>query len=164
MLYILDTNTLSTIFRFYYRNVFVTFWSFFDRMVAEQRGVSVRQVQRELEERSDTAGAVDYLMEYHRQFFADNSPDEQRIIREMINNPNVATAVSRWISEIDPDETTRADPYLIAKAKSAAGPTTLVTEESQDPTKTAGIPYVCGQFNVRCINLQQMMAELGWQF
>ena len=101
MLYILDTNTLSTIFRFYYRNVFVTFWSFFDRMVAEQRGVSVRQVQRELEERSDTAGAVDYLMEYHRQFFADNSPDEQRIIREMINDPNVATAVSRWISEPD---------------------------------------------------------------
>ena len=30
MVYVLDTNALSTIFRFYYRNVFVSFWSLFD--------------------------------------------------------------------------------------------------------------------------------------
>lgn len=163
-LYILDTNTLSTIFRFYYRNIFVSFWSLFDDLLTSGNAISVSQVRAELERRSDTASVVSHLMNRNRGFFADNAQDEIDAVGEFLNFPSLATAVSGWTDSIDPDAPTRADPYLVAKALLAASPAAVVTQESQAPRLTARIPYVCQQLGVRCIDLEGMLTDLGWRF
>ena len=163
-LYILDTNTLSTIFRFYYRNIFVSFWSLFDELLASGNAISVRQVRAELERRPDTATVVSHLLNRNPGFFADNAPDEIEAVGEFVNSPLLATAVSGWTNSIDPDEPTRADPYLVAKAMLAVSPAAVVTQESRAPHLTSRIPYVCRQLGVRCMDLEGMLTDLGWRF
>lgn len=164
MVYILDTNTLSTIFRFYYRNVFVSFWSLFDDLLDNGFAISVKQVRAELERRPDTASVVRYLLDRNAGFFADNTQDELSALSVLVNHPSLATAASGWIGIDDPDEPVRADPYLIAKAMLVSGPAAVVTQERQAAHLTARIPYVCQQLGVRCLDLEGMLTDLGWQF
>ena len=164
MVYVLDTNTISTIFRFYYRNVFVSFWSLFDRLLDDGVAISVKQVRAELDRRSDTAIAVRHLLHRNAGFFADNTRDELSAVGEFVNHPSLATAASGWISIDDPDEPTPADPYLVAKAMLVSGPAAVVTQERQAAHLTARIPYVCQQLGVRCLDLEGMLTELGWRF
>ena len=163
-LYVLDTNTLSTIFRFYYQSVFVTFWTAFDNLLAAGGAISVRQVRPELERRRSANSWVNHLMARNSEFFSDNTPDELSAINALVNSPRLATAAYGWVRDIDPDELTAADPYLIAKAMLSSVPAAVVTQESPAPNLTARIPYVCGQLGVPCINLEQMMSQLGWRF
>jgi len=48
MIYIFDNNTLSGIFRHYYRDSFPSFWVLFDKAVLEGNIVSVREVRNEI--------------------------------------------------------------------------------------------------------------------
>lgn len=163
-LYILDTNTLSTIFRFYYQSVFVTFWKAFDSLLVDGGATSVRQVRPELERWRGANSWVSHLLARNSELFSDNTPDELSAINELVNLPSLATAASGWVRDIDPDEPTVADPYLIAKAMLSNVPAAVVTQESPAPNLTTRIPYVCGQLGVRCIDLEQMMSQLGWRF
>ena len=164
VVYVLDTNTLSTIFRFYYRDVFVSFWSSFDDLLVRGAAISVPQVRAELERLPGVAVVTRHLSELNPTFFADNTADEINAVREFVNRPSFATAVPGWIGITDPDEPTPADPYLVAKAILAPYPALVVTQERRAPHLTARIPYVCEQLGVRCTNLEGMMTELGWQF
>ena len=137
MVYVLDTNTLSTIFRFYYRNVFVSFWSLFDGLLDNGGAISVRQVRAELDRRSDTAIAVRHLLNRNAGFFVNNTHDELSAVGGFVNHPSLATAAAGWIGIDDPDEPTPADPYLVAKAMLASGPAVVVTQESPAPHRTA---------------------------
>lgn len=55
----------------------------------------------------------------------------------------------------------RADPWIIAHAITQGG--TVVTHEQKNPEKSnkVKIPNVCEHFNVRCINVYQMLREQG---
>ena len=54
-----------------------------------------------------------------------------------------------------------ADPFVIASAGVSDG--TVVTEETYRPNASR-IPNVCEHFDIRCINVQQFIADLGWTF
>ena len=41
---------------------------------------------------------------------------------------------------------------------------TVVTEESAADNRPGTIPAVCRQFGIDCINLDEMISRLGWQF
>ncbi len=145
VLYLLDTSTISEIFRSYYQDRFPSFWSRFDGLVTSGRAVSVRAVQRELEvsARGEVTSAVPYLRELAPNFFADPGEQEQDLVREMFNSTNLSSANTRWATRATGDRED-ADPYLIAKARVPSGlwaRQVVVTQES--PTNPAGIPAVC---------------------
>ncbi len=169
---LLDSSTISQIFRSFYRDLFPSFWQRFDELVRNGSAVSVRHVSLELANARDTTivQAIGYLENLTPGFFSEPAEREQALVREMTNDPNLSAAANRWLSKFN-QGTEYADPYLIAKVRASILPATVVTEESQDLAQRAGIPYVCHYFNyvchyfnASCINLQQMMAKLGWRF
>ena len=166
VLYILDTSTLSEIFRSYYRDRFPSFWERFDELIRTGSAVSVRAVEKELEiaRRVEITGSINYLRNLDRDFFSDPGEQEQILVREMLNDPNLASANNRW-REKAARGTEDADPFLIAKARAPGSlfdRTVVVTQESS--ASLASIPSVCQIFQVPCIGLREMMTELGWQF
>lgn len=163
-LYVMDTNTLSTIFRFYYQSVFVTFWAVFDNLLADGNAISVRQVRPELERLRGSDSWVRHLLARNPAFFSDNTTDELSAVGEFVNSPGLETAAAGWVGNVDPDDPTRADPYLIVKAMLSTNRATVVTQESPAPNLTSRIPYVCQHLGVRCLDLEGMMMELGWRF
>ena len=166
ILYVLDTNVISEIFRAYYQDRFPSFWERFNELVRAGRTVSVRAVETELEAngRGSVSRAVAYLKNLNRDFFPNPSEQEQVLVREMYNDSDLSSANNRWRRRLT-EGRDDADPYLITRARVPSGlqaEQVVVTLES--PTKSANIPQICQRLGVRCINLQQMMAELGWQF
>ena len=166
MLYIVDNSTISQIFRAFYRSAFPSFWDQFDNMVKNGIITSVRTVRLELDKMlvirrspklphiSQPSTAV---------FFEEPSAREQALVRQMMNDPDLSAASSRWRSKNERG-TEDADPYLIAKVRASILPATVVTEESQELSRTAGIYAVCHHFGSSCINLEQMMDRLAWQY
>ena len=165
MLYLLDSNTLSKAFGSYYPNIFVSFWRQFDALVRAGRVASVRLVRLELGKATNSAVSQSplHLENFNRNFFSDPTEQEQRMVREMINDPALSAAANRWRSKGERGNED-ADPYLIARSRASMLPITVVTEESQDAAKTGTIPAVCRQFGIDCINLDEMIFRLGWRF
>ena len=166
VLYLLDTSTISEIFHSYYQDRFPSLWEKFDELVRSGGAVSVRPVERELENARapEVVSSIQYLRKVNSHFFSDPSEQEQILVREMVNDPGLSSAANRW-----QEKATRgnedADPFLIAKARTPTGlwaRQVVVTQES--PTNLAGIPAVCQRFDIPCINLRGMMTDLGWQF
>lgn len=160
VVYILDDNTISQIWRSYHRNIFPSFWERFDRLISERRAVSVDAVRDELLASRRVSWAVAHLERSNSSFFTEPTTYEQSLVQMMIRDPRLSSAANRWLSKAKDD----ADPYLIAKSLASPITTVVVTEESQDLSKTASIFYVCHYFGVDCINHQQMMDRLGWVF
>lgn len=159
-LLVFDTNSISTIFRFYHRAGFPSFREAFDALVQLGRAKSVRTVRHELSAspRPEVRDSVAYLEALTRDFFADPTEPEQGYVHEMTNDRAFSDAANRWISkEVD------ADPYLIAKVR-ATPRAILVTEESQDLGRRERIPSICHRLGLCCINFEQAMERLGWQF
>ena len=165
MLYIMDNSTISQIFRALYRSAFPSFWDRFDGAVRDGTITSVRHVRLELENarHPEIVQAPSYLISLNRGFFEDPTELEQAFVREMMNDASLSSAANRWQRPTQ-QGTEDADPYVIARARASMWPVAVVTEESQDPSRADSIPFVCRTFAVRCINLQQMMSLMSWQF
>ncbi len=165
-LYILDSSTISEIFRSFYKDQFPSFWDRFYELVRTGQAVSVRAVRTELENahRPEIVEAIRYLKKLNPEFFSEPGEQEQMLVREMLNDQNLSSANNRWREKVSRG-TEDADPYLIAKARAQDTllPTATVATQEQ-PNNPANIPAVCQRFGVPCINLQQMMAALGWRF
>ena len=160
MVYILDDNTISQIWRSYYQDIFPSFWERFDLLVREEAAVSIDAVRDELLDNRRVSGAVAHLERVNPSFFAEPTIREQALAHTMTSDPRLYSAANRWLSKSRDD----ADPYLIAKGLASPVPVVVVTEESQDLAKTASIFYVCHYYGVDCINLHEMLRRLGWRF
>ncbi len=163
--YLLDSNAISEVFRSYYPTTFPSFWRRFDALVEERAVVSVRAVRAELERFSRVPGAVQYLERLNSRFFEFPNDQEQLLVARMLEDPNLSDASNRWHGKSDVGNED-ADPFLIAKARSAGAmqvvPITVVTLES--PANPGSIPSVCELFGTPCIDLETMMQQLGWEF
>ena len=159
-LLVIDSNSISTIFRFYHRTRFPSFWEAFDALVQLGRVNSVRTVRNELDASPQQVvrESVAHLEALSPGFFTDPTESEQGYVREMTNDPAFSEAANRWVSKaVD------ADPYLIAKVR-ATPCAILVTEESQDIDRRERIPSICHRLGICCISFEQAMEKLGWQF
>ena len=167
VLFIVDTSTISQIFKSFYPRQFPSFWERFDHWVSDGRAISVRSVRSELERTlAEPSGAVSHIEHLSPDFFAEPGDSEQSLVKLMTDNPHLSAAANRWRSKVEQGRED-ADPYLIAKAMTLRAldvVTVVITEESQDLTKIDRIPAVCGHFGVPCMNLQQLMEREGWQF
>ena len=164
--YILDTSTLSEIFRSYYKDRFPSFWEKFDELVRTGGALSVSSVRRELENARgpEIISSVAYLRSLNQDFFFEPDEQEQRLVREMFNEQTLSSANNRWREKVTKG-IEDADPYLIAKAgrqNELFAKAAVVTQEQVN--NTANIPSVCQRFGVPCFDLRAMMAELGWRF
>ena len=129
-------------------------------MVREEGAVSVDAVRDELLDSRRVSGAVAHLERLNPSFFAEPTVHEQASVQAMSSDPRLSSAANRWLSKSRDD----ADPYLIAKGLVSPVSAVVVTEETQDLTRTASIFYVCHYYGVDCINHRQMMSRLGWVF
>ena len=156
-LYILDTNTLSQIFRFYYRKNFPSFWKKFDHLVEDGRILSTREVLRELGDGRKAELAYNWA-KVHENLFPDPGIEEvmfvSRIFQVRHFQQNLQNKKGIPRKQV-------ADPFVIAQAKRTGG--TVVTEEAKPPNG-ARIPNICEHFEIPCIDLQQLMDREGWVF
>ena len=160
MVYALDTNSISHMWRSYYRDIFPGFWERFGELAHVDAVASVRAVRAELANDGRVARSVGYLENLNPGFFAAPTANERALVSEMAVNPQLSSAANRWASKDNAD----ADPYLIAKARISNLHTIVVTEESQNPIRNSGIPYVSRYYGVACISLHEMLRRLGWRF
>ena len=157
--YSLDTNTISQIYRFYYRDGFPSFWERFNNFVSTGRVGSVSEVEAELTRRSGLEVAVQDLRRLNPNFFNVPSAEEQQFIGQIFAVPHFNGLIS---AKARATGTPVADPFVIAKVGAGFG-TTVVTEEVFRPNSVR-IPSVCAHFSIDCIKLQQLMAREGWRF
>ena len=157
--YALDSNTLSTIYRFYYKDAFPSFWSKFDDLARSGRASSVSEVEAELISIAGLVPAVQELKRLHPGFFSVPSHGEQLFVGQIFSVPHFRALMSAKAISIG---TPVADPLLIAKAGVSMG-MSVVTEETHRPNAVR-IPNVCDHFGIECINLQQLMKREGWRF
>ena len=112
MIYVLDTSTISQVYRSYYRDRFPSFWGLFDALVQEGRARSVSEVEAELSRRYGLEAAIRDLKRLQPGFFALPTPEEQQFIGSIFAIPHFQQLINaKAIAEGTPV----ADPYLIAK-------------------------------------------------
>ena len=156
--YSLDTNTLSQIYRFYYKDRFPSFWVAFNKLVSSGRASSVSEVEAELRGAIGLSAAAQELKRLNQGFFSLPSSSEQEFIAEIFGVPHFLNLIS---AKAIAKGTPVADPFVIAKAASFS--LCVVTEEVHRPN-AARIPNVCDHFGIECINLEQLMQREGWRF
>ena len=157
MIYIFDNNTLSGIFRHYYRDSFPSFWNLFDKMVADGSILSVREVRNEVRKINRKDELEDWAKD-NPGFFHDPTPEELSFITKIYSVPHFYNSISqKQLLKGDPF----ADPYIIAKAHIMHG--TVVTQEKRAPN-AAKIPNICSHFQIPCINLQDFFIQNNWSF
>jgi len=156
-MYIFDTNSLSTILKYYYVDRFPTFWEKFHVEIDNKSIISVRETKRELEDRF-AATAIKLLTDHNEDFFEMPSVEELEFITTIYSVPHFQQNIER-------KKLLRggylADPFLIAKAHAAHG--TVVSEEELKP-HAAKVPNICEHFHIECIKLEEFLTRENWSF
>lgn len=149
--YCMDTSSLIQAWGYSYRpKSFPTFWTRFERLIADGRCVISDEVRYEVEK--DSNDLISWV-KAQADFIADFSAEQEQLVKNIINTyPRLMNLRknSGW-----------ADPYVISLGK--CGDHTVVTEEKggHDPPH---IPYVCQKLDVPCINLTRMIEIEDWTF
>lgn len=155
MIYIFDTTAFITIFRFYYRNCFPSFWEKFDAFIGQKRILSTRENYREIGPQTE---ALIQWAQIHKDIFQEPTVEEALFVKEIYRIPHFQGNIEKkklWKGGFN------ADAFVIAKAKAMRG--TVVTDESFMPN-AARIPNICGYFGIPCLNLKEFMEQEHWTF
>lgn len=156
MIYVFDTSSLSNL-KHFYPQVFTTIWDELDRMVRAGELISTKEVWNEMQRGNSSQHTNDWL-KVRKQIFITPSADELRFVAEILAIPHFQALIGERQRLMGIPV---ADPFVIACAKVKGG--TVVTEE-QLKKNAAKIPNVCAHFRIPCMNLEQFMQQLGWQF
>ena len=166
-IYLIDSNSFMTPFRFYYAfDLVPTYWERIRQYFEEGRIVVLDMVQKEIENGEDELSVwlheIDNLTVIHHV-----KPDIIQKYQEVMQYIEECglykqSAVTAWAPS------SVADPWLIATA--AVKGFTLITEEVscmtlniKQPNKTAKIPDVAKEFGVKTANVFYMMRRLNIQ-
>jgi len=157
MLYIFDNNTLTAIFRHYYRDSFYSFWNLFDKAVINGDILSVREVRNEIRNYS-RKDELENWAKTNPDFFKDPTAEELEFITRIYNVPHFFNSINQQkLIKGGPF----ADPFIIAKAYIEQG--TVVTMEKLKPN-AAKIPNICEHFKIPCIDLEGFLKQNNWSF
>ena len=156
MSYVFDNSPLSSLFRNYYRQRFPTLWKQFDKLVADGRLVSTREVLREIAD-----GPIESLTAWtwdNESLFPMPNAQEGAFVAKIY-------AIPHFQQNIEQQKILKggknADAFVIAKA--AVTKRTVVTMETLRPD-AARIPNICEHFKVPYLSLEGFMEKEGWQF
>ena len=132
------------------------FWSFIEEQARQQRLASSEIVLQELQDGEDQL--KQWASGLRAVMFRVPTEEVQERYSEVVANVNgngryAPHNVSRFLA--------KADPWLIAHARTDGG--RIVTFEKPEPnSKRPKIPDVAGVFGVSCINLWDLIEELGF--
>lgn len=159
MKYLLDANTyIQAKNQYYGMDICPAYWDWLDQQF--QLGVigSVHMIGSELRHGNDEL--AHWVKERPAHFIKHDDPDSQAIFSKI--------AQSVMSGNYNPGNRdtflAKADPWIIAKAKSIGA--TVVTHEALavSNTKKIKIPNICQQFGVPCLNTFQFLRELKARF
>jgi hypothetical protein len=155
----LDSDSLITPSRGPYRfTTLPTFWDYLEQKANEQVLASSEFVLIELTGNGDKLEA--WARHQQGTLFRSPTQDVQNAYSQVVNSVNnngryAQHQISRFLSG--------ADPWLIAHAIVEGG--RVVTFEKTEPnSRRPKIPDVGREFGVRCINIYDLLAELGAKF
>jgi hypothetical protein len=155
-MHIFDTSAFIVL-KHYYRQSFPSLWTGLEELINNGVLVSTREVYNELQSYND----ADYIQTWadtHKEVFATPSNDELEFVAGIFRVAHFQALISQKAAL---KGTPVADPFVVAAA--AIKNATVVTQESLKPN-AAKIPNVCDRFGIRCIKLEEFMAEQGWNF
>ena len=159
MRYLLDANTYIEASNHYYgMDICPAYWEFLDQQLSEGGAASINMVARELKEGDDDL--ADWVKD-RPDHFMDNDDDETQSIYAEI----VSYVMSQDYNSGNRDNfLAKADPWIIAKAKSIGA--IVVTHEALAPanTKKVKVPNICREFDVPCANTFEFLRELKARF
>ena len=96
MKYIFDNNTLTGIFRHYYREAFPSFWDLFNKMVIDENILSVREVYNEIKNYSRKDELEDRA-KTNQDFFNNPTTEELNFITQIFGSSgNIVERVKKW--------------------------------------------------------------------
>lgn len=157
MIYVLDTNIIRTLLRFFPKkgNVFETIWTNIDEQICLGKCISVDECYNELEKQfSDTSN--EYLwIKQHKKMFKNPDAEESKIIAKLFQIPKMQESIHlKNIIENRPS----ADVYVVAKAKKLSA--TVVTSEKYKPN-SAQLPNLCNVLGVAWNSYDDFMEIVG---
>lgn len=156
MIYVFDTSSFRVLKNFYPPR-FPTLWKNVGLMMEAGDLISVREVARELKDFGED-DLLKSLARKHKAIFLAPDGDEQAFVQRIFSKPHFRALISqRALLQGKPV----ADPFVIAAAAIREG--TVVTQEALKPN-AAKIPNVCRAFDVPYLNLEDFMAQQGWEF
>lgn len=153
-IYIIDTNELIYLKDHYPLDIFPCLWKDVENLISRRKMVSPMQVLKEIRVGHDML--IPWSQKYRNMFHNTDRllPDVQQILRKDYRlNPD--------------DDQGKADPYIIALAKSFQNGLTdevpvIVTGEK--PGREFCIPDIAQKYGVDSCNLHGMIRREGWTF
>lgn len=137
----LDTSAFINPWKGYYApDLAPGYWRTLPEMVIRGRAVVSEEVRQEIERADDGlwSWAQENISSWHPL-----TDEVQAVVTEIM---------SRWGRLVDSRKLrSRADPFVIATAKVTGA--TVVTSEGYGTEIKPQIPYVCGQLDVRCVDI-----------
>ncbi|WP_246589946.1 DUF4411 family protein [Marinobacterium ramblicola] len=134
------------------------YWEWLDRQF--QNGVtgSIDMIGRELRDGNDEL--AEWVKQRPEHFIGNDDTDTQKIFSDIVQ----ATMLGDYNLGNRDNFLAKADPWIIAKAKSIGA--SVVTHESLAATNTrkVKVPNICRQFGVPCMNTFQFLRELEARF
>lgn len=148
-MYLVDSNIFIQAKNFYYAfDICPGFWEWMDAAVANDDVRSITKVYDEL------AGGDDELAQWVKRRKGDGRFLGVTDTQTQMTFRHVAAEVQRgpWRDPAKADFLSKADPWLVAKAKALGA--TVVTHEKADANarKKVPLPTICAQFGVHTID------------
>jgi hypothetical protein len=152
-----DSDSLIVASRGPYRfNVIPAFWNFIQEKATQQILASSERVLNELLDGEDQLR--DWAIQQQDTFFRIPTEPVQESYRQIVHHVSndgrfARQHVTRFLA--------KADPWLLAHAKVEGG--RIVTFEKSEPySRRPKIPDVGNTFGIRCVNLWDLIDELGF--
>lgn len=153
--YVFDTTPLLNLFGHYDPAVFPDLWADFNRLLADGRVLSVREVRREIKYGPD---ALLEWVKMNAVVFVAPDAAQTGFLQKMLEN-RLAQGLIQHKKMLKGGGA--ADPFIIALARVRDG--CVVTEEKHRPNAPK-IPTICEQFGIPCVDLTGFMKREGWRY
>lgn len=159
MKYLLDANTyIQAKNQYYGMDICPAYWEWLDQQFGYQIVGSIDMIARELKDGNDELS--DWVKARPGHFLKCDDIDTQKAFSEIVNK----IMAGNYNSGNRDNFLAKADPWIIAKAKTLNA--IVVTHEAllSPETKKVKVPNICNQFNVSCINTFQFLRQLNAKF
>jgi hypothetical protein len=159
MRYLLDANTyIQAKNQYYGMDICPAYWDWLDIQFQQGTIASVDMIGRELKDGNDEL--AEWAKARPGHFIKNDDISTQQIFAEVVQ----AVMAGDYNAGNRDNFLAKADPWIIAKAKSIGA--AVVTHESfvAPNTKKVKVPNICQQFGVPCINTFQFLRELDARF
>ncbi|WP_380181638.1 DUF4411 family protein [Kalamiella sp. sgz302252] len=159
MRYLLDANTyIQAKNQYYGMDICPAYWDWLDLQFQQGMIASVDMIGRELKEGDDEL--ANWVKARPGHFVSNDDATTQQVFTQIVQ----AVMSGNYNAGHRDSFLAKADPWIIAKAKSAGA--IVVTHESYASfnTKKVKIPNICQQFGVSCLNTFQFLRQLNARF